>query len=411
MFEWCHSGLEGYCKASAALLGEGDEATAWLAFCKDLLPDRTQKTLTRAWTLSNARQGRSCRQALFEKCWLAGRHGKVYLDEAESFARDTVPEGGFATIPQHSSYERQLMSCVNDAERRQLAISRCEQDAIDSCVSYIVDLASDDAAVDAAYITSLVMRDGFAIDFFTSVIPAIERGLLSERYRTADIQQFALTLNALSPAAHRCIVSEGADLEPFSAFLKSLVAGLIYGPVHPVAIGRAWDATQDYLPYDQPENPQGTTLRLTQLFDERGRFTGYSDVYHTSQLVLFGRSPSAEDYERRCTELFGDEPALLAAIRSREEVIFPIALHDAVSNVHGMLLCEEGVWRFYDLASSNGTSIASESGTSDVAYLVEVRAGDCLRLGAPASAHDANAFWDAATIRATLHVNRVEEIL
>ncbi len=411
MFEWCHSGLEGYCKASAALLGETEQASLWLAFCKDLLPDRTQRTLTRSWTLSNVRQGRSCRQALFEKCWLAGRHGKDYLDEAESFARGTIPQEGFATIPRHSSYERQLTACVNDAERRQLAISRCEQDAIDSCVSHIASLASDDMAADAAYITSLVMRDDFAIDFFTSVIPAIERGLLSERYRAADIQQFTLTLNALSPAAHRCIVEEGANLEPFCAFLKSLVTGLIYGPVHPVAIGRAWDATQDYLPYDQPENPRGTTLRLTQLFDERGRFTGYSDVYRSSQLVLFGRSPNARDYECRCAELFRDEPALLATIRSKEAVIFPIALHDAVSNIHGLLLCEEDVWRFYDLESTNGTSITSENGTSDVAHLVEVRAGDCLRLGAPASAHDANAFWDAATIRATLHVNRVEEFL
>ncbi|MDO4538458.1 MAG: FHA domain-containing protein [Coriobacteriales bacterium] len=415
MYDWCHSGLEGYCKAAATLLGEEASDDVVLRLCQDLLPDRSAKNLTRAWTFSNVRRGRDCRQSIFEKAWLDGRHGKVYAQEATDFVKGVLPAKGFATIPQDSEYALLLQTARNLTECEDIAIRRCEADAIEACVDGIVELSQDDdksfAEERVAYIASIVMLDHFSELFFDEVVPAIERGFLSERYSSADARQFVMTLGSLMDGAHRSVMAEDSDFEEYRAFLRVLVAGLVYGPRHPLAIDREWDETDEYRPYHGTPVAEGTTIRLTQVFDADAVYTGYSDLLRSSQLMFFGKSPRVEEYLRHCRELFCDDQELLALLRTREATVFPMALHDAVSNMHGMLVCEGDVWRLYDLGSTNGTSIESADHASAVKNLIEVRPGDRIRLGAPANADDANVYWSAATILVSLNIDRTEELV
>ena len=75
MARWYHSGIEGYCKSAAQLMGLPDDQSGWGNFGNDLFADgrfddpvKTSKT----WTLSRSRKsGRSNRPMLFEKSWLS----------------------------------------------------------------------------------------------------------------------------------------------------------------------------------------------------------------------------------------------------------------------------------------------------------------------------------------------------
>lgn len=416
MNNWFHSGLEGYCKAAAQLLGEGTRGDILLDLCKDILPDRTRSNLTRAWTLSNVRRGRSCRHSLFEQCWLGSKDWKDYADEALLLVKGEEPEGGFTTIPSGSDYERGLRAIKDKNEVGRIALSRCEADAIEACVDRVMNLWLDENSAEASSVASLVTRDGFPSDFFTYVLPAIESGLLSERYLPSDVQRYVQILNSLTYPAHKCLAKEGdaEAIKPFLRFVISLFSGLVYGPNHPLAVSRQWNTTEpNYLSLssDRKEEIEGTTIRLTQVFDDTGAYTGYSELFRSTQVVFLGRCPEVEAYLERCAQIFAEEPEILEGVKEREPVVYPIVFHDAVSNVHGMLLCEGDVWRLYDLNSTNGTSILSTEGTYAVDRLAEVKPGDRLRLGAPSYAHDANVYWDAATLSVSLNVDRSEQFI
>ena len=435
MYDWCHSGLEGYCKSAAALLADQVEikreantkkkteskrtqGDVQLQLCRELLPDRTEGTLTRAWTMSNVRQGRANRLSLFEKCWLGDELRQRYFDEVESLTRGVMPEGGYATIPEGSSYQNALMACANKDSRKRIATSRLEADAIEACVGHVRDLLLDEEASEASSTVSLVLEHDFPVKFFTMVIPAIERGLLSERYRSSDIRQFVLTLNGTVYRAHnglkRFLGGEAdTDLDPFFGFVTALFAGLIYGPDHPLAVSRQWDDTPEDLFGDEGdydlERREGTTIRVTQVFDDAGIQTGYSELFRPMQVVFFGRSPNVDQYLEQCESIFPEESDTLEAISVREKVVYPIAYHLAVSNKHAMMLCQDDVWWLYDLESTNGTSVATSDGIINIEGLAKIEPGDRIRMGIPAEARGANVYYDAATLLVTLNVDLAED--
>lgn len=438
MYDWCHSGLEGYCKSAASMLAdqvEEEEAAdnnnkksvirkaqgdQQLRLCRDLLPDRTEETLTRAWTLSNVRRGRDCRQSLFEKCWLGDELWQKYLEEAKLLSKGVVPEGGYVTIPPESDYERELKSCAGDSARKLAVNSMREAKAIEACAQRVVDsLLEDDWTSDPPMVISLIEETDFPVRFFTIVVPAIERGLLSERYRSSDIRQFVLTLNETIFKAHRDLMKyrpgeEEAHLDDFLRFLITLFAGLIYGPNHPYAISRPWNVTPSASETDDDDNEElreGTTIRVTQVFNDSGRYTGYSELFRPGQVVFFGRDPVVDKYLTKCRDVFPDDSDALRVISDCEKVIFPIAYHDAVSNCHAVLLCQGDAWWLYDLKSTNGTSIASDDGIVDVATLSRVAPGDRMRLGRSAKASGANVYYDAATMLITLNVDLTEDYI
>lgn len=449
MCVWYRSGLEGYCKVGGEMLGDRGSV---LSLCQDLLPGRTQGTLARTWTLSKMRRGTSNRPSLFESYWLGdleparGTVVETYRAEALAFAGGNVPEGGFATIELGTGYAQELQAVAEEvaaqrlraaAERRiiaeligkrtaYLATRRCAADAIERCVGKIIELSTPEAedraflqggeAVPAASVTSLVMTDGFLDGFTRRIIPAITDGLECERYASVAIEGFARKLEDL---AQQLTVGEdgeedGERLDQFREFLTVLVAGIIYGPDHPLVVAGTPYPTEHFDPYfGESYEPQGTDIRLTQVFDERGCSAGYSELFHSGQVVFVGRSTDAEEYMARCRDMFEGVPATLEVLDSCEKSVFPVAsTHASVSGLHGMLLCEEGVWRLYDLGSTNGTSVRGLV-AQDVAPggVRNVQPGDFLSFGAPANANDANVYWDAVTLMLARHVSREEELL
>lgn len=482
MSEWYHSGIEGYCKAAADLLGNRRDGDSVLGLCRDLFPDRVTGTnLAHAWTLSSQRVGdRRCRQKVFETLWLnsigvdvyrteaemlaSGEltesgfktivkgsayeaalrackdekerskvaakqfearavRARLYVEEAESFAMNQEvtcegegPEDEYRTIPAHSRYREMLRECRDAQELEQVAIGQCEGDAIERCVQRVIDLYQDDEAAEVSYLSLLVGVEDFPVQFFSVVVPSIESGLRSERYRPSDIQRFVQTLNGLVYMAHKCLLAGDAedDIRPFREFATTLFAGLIYGPNSRLALGlqeaTPTIASGELVGYYREE---GTTIRLTQVFDDRGAHTGYSELFRPAQVVFFGRSNEAERYLERCDALLSDDPETVALVRSREPVVFPTVLHPAVGRWHGMLLCEDDTWRYYDLDSTNGSSIVSGEDVASVDPLIEVRAGDYLRIGASANVdvRDANAYEDAATLHISSHVDLTEDLV
>ncbi|MDO4805721.1 MAG: FHA domain-containing protein [Coriobacteriales bacterium] len=486
MDEWYHSGIEGYCKAAADLLGDRKDGDSVLGLCRDMFPDRVAGTsLSHIWTASSLRNGdRKCRQRVFEMLWLNEVGVEVYRAEAELFARGECPESGFRTIDEASSYAESLRSCKDEKERskvatkqfeskavrarvyieeadgfsmneeledenqgyvgeystipshsayrdrlkgcrsknelEQTALDQCEGDAIERCVQRVVDLYENDEAANVSYLALLVGIEDFPVRFFTSVVPAIESGLRSERHRPSDIQRYIQTLNGLIYMAHRRL-SDG-DLNsvdhPFREFATALFAGLVFGPNDRLALGLNEDTTQTETDsgfggagFDGYDGRESAIIRLTQVFDARGAHTGYSELFRPSQVVFFGRSPEIDKYLARCRELFADDSETIATVDDREPVVFPTVLHPAVGRWHGMLLCEDDTWRYYDLASTNGSSIVTADGITPVQTLIELRPGDYLRVGASANVDvlDTNAYEDAATLFVSSHVDLTED--
>jgi hypothetical protein len=483
MGEWYRSGIEGYCKAAADVLGNRNDRKTVLGLCRDLFPDRKPgSNLSNAWQLSSERVGdRRCRQKTFECLWLSEVDIETYRSEAEALARGERPRDGFRTIvegssyedallackgkserleamrkqfeaqaprafvyieeaeafrlnhdlekegqtledeyrtiPAHSEYRERLANCESDEEAERTAIRQCEEDAIERCVQRVIDLYHDDTASNVSYLSLLMSTVDFPITFFNQVVPAIEIGLKSERNSPSEIQWFIQTLNGLIYRAHSCLADKAAhkDLAPFREFAKTLFAGLIYGPCNPLALGLAPEATPpieagNSRTYDGPES---STIRLTQVFDKSCAHTGYTELFRPSQVVFFGRSSDVATYLERCEEHFADDLETLAFVKSREPVIFPTVLHPAVGRWHGMLLCEDETWRYFDFDSTNGSSVISDEEVYDAKPLLEVRAGDYLRIGAPVHLDplDSNAFMDAATLFVSSHVDLTEDLV
>ena len=323
---------------------------------------------------------------LFEKAWLSGRHGKDYADEAEAEFR----------LAAGRTEDHTPDASVTVEECRRMAIRRCEHDAIEACVAYMMSANEEGEFENDPQMALLVSMPDFAASFFATVLPSIEAGFLAERYRTSDIRQFSLTLGDLLYDAR---YQGDKTNDGMRAFAMALVAGLIYGPSHPVALDRSWDATVEYLPYDQPVTVPGDMLRVTQIFDRDLRVVGYSEVFGKSQVLFFGRCPDAGHYLDKARELFADEPGLYAQVASCDAVVFPISAdHAQTGNLHGMLLYSGDSWHFYDFHSTNGSSVLSEEESDDVNGVIRVHPGDRIRLGAPVRSDDAMAYWGASTV-------------
>lgn len=370
-----HSGIEGYCKAATELLGEQPGMRSWGRFYADLFKDHGLKgssTASRIWTLSRERQGRRNRLMTFEETWLGtGRHGNALAEQAESRLR--VTKGGALSREERDT-------C------RLAAIAECEKQAVEACVASI--LSRDEAAE----IRLLANEPRFAERFHVSVLPAIESGFLAERYRSSDVRLFTLVLDEL---LHANLL----EAEQFGRFVKVLVAGLIYGPNHPLVLDRQWDKTVQYVPSNYAPGVSDETIRVSQLFDENMAYVGSSELCNSGQAVFFGRCVHLDRYLSKCAEKFRGDVELQLELESREKIIFPISdAHAQTGNVHGVLVYIGHSWYFYDLDSTNGTSVANQDETVSVQDAIVVCPGDRIRLGAPAQATDRTLYWGASTV-------------
>lgn len=422
MFEWCHSGIEGYCKAAAEMLGDETKkkSAQWLPFCNDIFKTRTDKDITSVWTMSHDRStsgGRSNRQTVFEKQWLNGRYIKTYIDEAEEAFRRSWDYEGLSTISKESDYAKVLEACGTKEERRQKAILKCEDDAICACIAYMLDTDENGEFVHEPAMPDLVSQGDFPEKFYSSVMRAIERGFVSERYKPSEIQQFMTTLNDQLYSAADSMIDSDNEYAGFRNFARSLIAGLVYGPDNIIALARPWDATHDYREVNYLPATQGEAIRVTQIFDNDLRQIGYSEVYRPSQVVFFGRCPEPDKYKEALSGILAKDGGLSIDLDSKEQIVFPIAYtHVQTSNVHGMLVYENAAWRLYDFASTNGTSVesteTSQTGAKEqvvrtVDGILELMPGDRIRLGAPAEAADVNVYQGASTLLISSYVDEL----
>lgn len=343
MTQWYHSGIEGYCKATARMMGLPDNNSGWGNFGRDLFADGRFDDPVKAsktWTLSRFRkQGRSNRPALFENSWL-GKNGVEY-----------------------------------------------DIDAIHACARSICS-AETDSALGTLYQDNYLT---FASGFRSTVLPAIEDGFHTERYHSADIARFSQGMDTLLGELNPSLP------QTFRNFVVALVAGLVYGPTHVVAQSKTNSATLrgvdkiEKLLVDLPE-AETIGIRLTLLLGDNATYTGYSETFDEHKAILFGRNADVEAYLQKC------DPVFTKDIEDRELVVFPIAnTHRSTSKEHGILAHIGDTWYFHDF-SANGSCISNvgqhRSVSGGIAALVP---GDILHLGQTEPSEDAEATYRLST--------------
>ena len=333
MKQWHHSGLEGYCKAAAQMMGLPGNNSGWGNFGRDIFADGRfddPVKASKAWTLSRFRHlGRSNRPKLFEESWL-GRSG---VD--------------------------------------------CELEAVHACVHNMCSSSSDSALYDLYRGASHT----FAADFHRIVLPAIEDGFVTERYHPADIERFRQgidkALGNLNPSYP----------QTFRTFAIPLVAGIIYGPDHAAAQSGSSTATlrsPHRTDSDLYEPDVDTSvINLTQVFDDELGLIGYSGVFEEDTIVFLGRNTDIDAYTEACS------PAILEAATLKHPLVFPIShVHKSTSKEHGAIVRIGDTWYFYDF-SSNGSYIRNGGQVTPVHNrIVALSPGDRLCLGLHEPADD-----------------------
>lgn len=326
MQTWYRSGLEGYCKATAHMMGLPDNNSGWGNFGRDLFADGRfddPAKASKTWSLSRFRaQGRSNRPKLFEESWL-GKHGQS-----------------------------------------------CELEAIHTCVHNLCG-ASSDSAIYELYQDS---PDTFPAGFHNVVLKAISEGFLAERYHPSDIERFAQgidkALGKLDPSLP----------QTFRNFAIPLVAGLIYGPAHAVAQSGTNSATLKKSRAHDAESLSPTIIDdaiiLTQIFSDDVGFVGHSSSFDSNCAILLGRDSNKADYLDKCDSEF------TSAIEQNELLLFPISpTHKSTSKAHGIIARIGENWYFYDF-STNGTYIENQHEPSTVHHgIVALTPGDRIHLG------------------------------
>ena len=344
MQQWYRSGIEGYCKAAAQMMGLPDNNSGWGNFGRDLFADGRfddPAKASKTWTLSRFRtQGRSNRPKLFEDSWL-GKHG-----------------------------------------------TDCDFEAIHACVHAMCSTTGDSALHDL-YLGS---PETFPIDFHRIVLPALADGFAAERYHPADIAQFSQSidkaLEKLDPSLP----------QTFRTFAIPLVAGVIYGPGHVMARSTANTATI----HASRERADGEptcavdyeTIILTQIFEDDAGLVGNSIAYGDDRVILLGRSPDVARYVDACDD------ELSRVIERAEPVPFPVShTHVSTSNAHGVIARIGGIWYFHDF-SSNGSYVHNAHQPSAVHHgAVALAPGDRIYLGlTELPENDSSAYLEATTV-------------
>ena len=327
MQQWYRSGIEGYCKSAAHMMGLPDNNSGWGNFGRDLFADGRFDDPVKAsktWTLSRFRsQGPSNRPKLFEDSWL-GEHGR----------------------------DRELT-------------------AVHTCVHHMCI----DEGESSLYELFQSSPETFPAGFHGIVLPAIAEGFSAERYHPSDIERFTQgidkALGKLDPSLP----------QTFRNFAIPLVAGLIYGPDHAIARSSTNSATLRKGGGDEAgDSPLSSidseTIVLTQLFSDDAGLVGHSSTFGSECAILLGRDSDAGSYLSACDGELGE------AIAQRTPRLFPIShTHKSTSKAHGVIVRLEESWYYCDL-STNGTFIQNEHCPSAVHRgIATLTPGDRIYLG------------------------------
>ena len=326
MRQWYRSGLEGYCKACAQVMGLPDNNSGWGNFGRDIFCDGRfddSAKASKTWVLSRFRaQGRSNRLKIFEESWL-GKHGRDFELEA-------------------------IHTCVHTMSAR----------TGDSTLYELLQSAPDT----------------FAKDFHNVVLPAIAEGFEAERYHPSDIACF---LQGIDYALENIDVTLP---QTFRNFAIPLVAGLIYGPDHAAARSGVNTVTVREKGDESSALPQAavdmSSIILTQLFCDDAGLIGYSGTYDKDHAIFLGRDLDFTNFANVC------DGELASAIEQKKPIAFPLShTHTSTSRAHGVIVRTGDNWYYYDL-STNGSYVENVHQPSSVHRgAVALAPGDRIYLG------------------------------
>lgn len=356
------SGLEGYCKSCAAVLGMNNDQSGWTPFREELF-QATEENLkssdskaSRYWTLSPIRGvGRSNRPKEFEVAWLGkDKTGKRY-----------------------------------------------EEDALKACCQSLFE------NYDNSMLYNLISAEGMNFDkcFHTEILPSIQLGFLKEDpLQESAVAAFSQGIDGL--AQKMCEDYPPIDKNrnrpkaSFRIFVKTLFAALIYGPKHPLAREHNYVDTSEDDDANEEIDYAWDTLAITQLVKGQAEVIGASLRYKSNKAVFIGRCSKESEFLARCEELFNNNPEETAHIEACEKEYFTIDNnYKRTSNVHGLLLFNGNLWCYYDLLSKNGTAFQRDGQLCKISDgMLILRPGDILYLGGVPRSTDAATHDGIATL-------------
>lgn len=278
------------------------------------------------------------------------------------------------------------------AESRRKLIERFPEEAVGNCVDSLLE---DDASLLWLALESMGPRR-FHVEFGTKVVPAIERGFRAEQYPEARIRGF---VREMDQATADLTIGSKSSRGRYREFLTVLVRSLVYGP-DSRSLGEGTDWEED--PMVDPD-PAGRKIVLTQLLSPDSRLMGRVDVFTSDDIIFLGRQSDVELFRSRCAELMPTEVSEEGMLEGRDLRVFAIGdAHAQVSRLHGVIMCDEGAWRYRDF-SSYGTRLVGrgkDGGQMDVWFRDEFReleAGALLLLGAQADDGGEDRLYRSAT--------------
>lgn len=257
-----------------------------------------------------------------------------------------------------------------------------EQDALDRCVRAMVEGGDplEDGTEDPIVLRDLLeLLPSPLASLRDVVIPAIADGFATERYDHAGVNAFRRDFDQLLDG-FVCLSKPALQV-----ILARLLAAVVYGPTHRLALSAASFATMR--PDDDPlpiEPATGTELLLVQVYDARTAQVGTSLGFTDECAMFVGRSSDPSRYLERLDALEG-ESAMARHIRSKDPRIFRIPDDNCVvSNCHGVVFHNGSAWMYYHFDPVNGTVISSDGGCQPVDSLCVLAPGDRIVLGADA---------------------------
>ena len=311
-------------------------------------------------------------------------------------------EGKLSALKQALSGERLPLMEKLDKESDEAV---CRDEAIENCVNAMMD---DDSSL-LWFILGAVGHTEFAQAFSVYVLPSIDEGFRAENYAKERIDGF-----------HREIINALNTLETgtpgakdhFRAFLTSLLTGLIYGPTSTgISQGTSYD--DGYRPMDDNDLRGfiGDQIVLSHQLSPDGGLVGNTVTYDASTLIFIGRCGSSEVFLEALPELLPEDEYQALDLATKHPAVFSLPwAHTQVSNFHGMIVCEEGSWRYIDF-SRYGTRLVGrgkDAGLLDSWFnhkTRELEPGQVLYLGAAENDRNARLYFRAAALKVSFHLD------
>lgn len=282
------------------------------------------------------------------------------------------------TDPQdHAQVKKVLAARINHD-----ACAHYEQQALERCVRAMVEGGDAPAGVAEEPVAIRDLLESLPSPLASlrdQVLPSIADGFTTERYARSLINAFERDFDQLLDGFVRL------DRGALRAVLTRLLAGVIYGPAHRLALSAAFMATAR--PDDDPlpiEPATGNEVLLAQVYDARVALVGTSLSFTSSCAMFIGRSSDPARYRARLEALEGDSE-LAAQILAKEPQVFRVPDDNCVvSNCHGVVFHNGTAWAYYHFDPINGTVLSNEDGDRPVRSLCVLAPGDRIVLGAPA---------------------------